>query len=71
MPIQSLTRLPIKALGETKHSAKWGHNEEMTGEKTLEALLKALAAGVQTEGMVGAGVLEQGKMGHQEATTEV
>lgn len=43
MPIQSLTRLSIKALGETKHSAKWDHNEEMTGEKTLEALHKALA----------------------------
>ena len=36
-------RLSIKALEETKHSAEWDHNEDMTGEKTLEVLHKALA----------------------------
>lgn len=36
-------RLSIKALEETKHSAEWDHNKEMTGEKILEVLHRALA----------------------------
>lgn len=36
-------RLSITALEETKHSAEWDHNKEMTGEKILEVLHRALA----------------------------